>query len=347
MKLRSKLGPIVMTSVLALGVAPLALAQVDWTFMGPVVGPGGPGSWNSSRHQLGDVVFDGTTYHMYLVGGQTPLSWDSPWHVGHWTWNALTQVWDPDTAHNPVLSPEPGEWDAYTIYNVAVLYDGATFRMWYGAAAAYPGATSVGYAESADGSVWTKHPGNPLPGLEPGVPGAWDDWGMCPSTVLFDGMSYRMWYMALKYNGGSGTWRLGTATSPDGFVWTKYPDPVLEGREPWEGGRVYFPEVVPYGGGYAMWYSGLNTVPLPDEAAVGYAVSPDGLHWGKWPDNPVVSPLPGCNGFDSFAVVIEDGMVHGWGANCYQIYYVTSPLDVVFFDHVETGDTAVWSSVVP
>lgn len=345
MKVRSKLVSIAVGSVLILGATPSALAQVDWTIEDFAVEPGDPGSWDSSRHQLGDVVFDGATYHMFLVGGQTPLSWDSPWKVGHWTLEPLTQEWEPDPA-NPVLSPEPGEWDGFTIYSMAVLYEEGMFKMWYGATATQFGSVDVGYATSPDGSTWTKVIGQ-LPGLEPGDPGAWDDWGRVPSAVLFDGEQYRMWYHSVQYNGGDlDIWRLGTATSVDGITWDKHPEPVMEAVFPWEEERLYMPEVVAYGGGYAMWYSALAVAPSPDVASIGYAVSQDGIHWARWPDNPVLTPPPPCNAVDSFAAIFEGNALHAWTARCYVIAHVTSPLDVVFFDQFETGGTEIWSSVV-
>ncbi len=344
MKLRSQLGPVAMALVLLLGASQIAVAQVDdWTLEDVCVEPGPPGSWDSARHQVGDVVFDGTTYHMFLVGGQTTLAWDSPWSVGHWTWNALTLEWDADPA-NPVLEPEPGAWDGFTIYSIAVLYDGSTFRMWYGAADSFPGPTSIGHATSPDGSFWIKQAGNPLPGLEPGAPGGWDDSGMSPSTVLFDGSTYRMWYTAVKDNGAVGTWRIGTATSPDGLTWVRHPEPVLEGSENWEDDFVYSPEVVTYGAGYAMWYSGVNPVL---GAAIGYAVSPDGLHWGKCSSNPIMEPNCPENLMESMAVILDQTTVHAWVAHCTEIEYRTSPLDLVFFDAFETGDTAIWNATVP
>ena len=343
MKLRSRLGSMVFASILAVCAGQIAFAQVDWTFEELVVPPGPPGSWDSYRHVVQDVVFDGTTYHLYLTGGQTSNPWHSPWHVGHWTWNALTQEWDPDTEHNPVLSPEPGAWDGYTVYSVAVLYDGGVFKMWYGAASEFPGVCSVGYATSSDGSDWTKQAG-PLPGLFPGAPGTWDDFGMNPSTVLIEGGSYRMWYHAVQGDGSYGTYRIGTATSTDGITWTKHPEPVLVPSEPWEADCVDFPEVIPMGGGYAMWYGG---VVWGASVQVGYAVSPDGVHWGKWPDNPVLTPLAGCAAVDALIVIALGDTVYGWTSNCNTTYHVTSPLDVVFFDAFETGDTAIWSVVVP
>ena len=341
MRLRTPVAVVFSTAIVVMAVASLALAQVDWTMEEMVVPPGKPGDWDSYSHRLGDVVFDGATYHMFLTGGQTWLPWESPWKVGHWTLEPLTQEWVEDVS-NPVLEPTPGEWDGFSIYSVAVLYEGGLFKMWYGAAAAYPDEARVGYAESLDGSAWNKFPGNPLPGLVPGLPGEWDDAGMDASTVLFDGAEYRMWYFAVKDDGGPGTWRLGTATSPDGITWQKEPDPVLVGDRPWESNYVYYPEVVPMGDGYAMWY-----VATAGLAAIGYAVSPDGIHWGKWPGNPVLTPLPGCNAVDSIAVIIEGDTVHGWVSNCRDVWYVTSPLELVFFDGFETGDTAIWSAVVP
>jgi len=343
MRLRTPVAVVFSTAIVAMATAPVALAQVDWTWQAMVVPSGEPGTWDSYVHRLGNIVFDGTTYHMFLLGGQTWLPWDSAWAVGHWTLNPLTQEWDEDDA-NPVVEPgPPGTWDSFSIYSVAVLYDGGVFKMWYGAAAAFPDVIGVGYAESLDGSTWTKYAGNPLPSLAPGAPGEWDDRGMDPSTVLFDGAEYRMWYIGVKADGGAGTWRLGTATSPDGITWQKEPNPVLVGGSPWESVSVYFPEVVPMADGYAMWYVGVSS----SVAQIGYAVSQDGIHWGRWPDNPVLSPLSGCNATDSFAVIIESDTVYGWVSNCRDVWYVTSQLEVVFFDAFETGDTAIWSTVVP
>jgi len=337
------LGSFVLALLIALAMPQVAIAQVDWTWQSMVVPPGEPGDWDSYRHQVGDIVFDGTTYHMFLVGGQTFFPWDSPWSVGHWTLNPLTQEWDEDS-DNPVLGPEPGQWDGYTIYQLAVLHDGAKFKMWYGATGSSFGSIYVGYAESPDGSVWTKWL-DPLPGLEPGPPGAWDDVGVNPSTVLIDGASYRMWFMAMEFNGGAfDRWRIGYATSPDGLTWTKYPDPVLVGSLPWEGDLLYFPEVVPSGGGYAMWYSAV----VPNQiAAIGYAISPDGIHWGRSTYNPVLTPDCPENVMEAMNVIVEGDTVYGWATHCRDIVYLTSPLELVFFDAFETGDTAIWSSVVP
>ena len=343
MNRRPNLGLIVIVAAAALCVGPSALAQVDWTYQEVAVIPGPPGTWNSANHHLGKVIFDGTTYHMYMTGGQTTLSWESAWAVGHWTSNSFDGPWDPDP-DNPVLEVSAGQWDGFTIYNIAVYYDGSSFRMWYSATDSYLGIVRVGLATDADGDGdWTKHPGNPLPGLVPGGPGSWDDGGLSPNTVLFDGSVYGMWYTAVKDDGYYGDWSIGYAWSTDGLTWTKHPDPLLTPTEPWEGDNVYFAEVVPLGDGFAMWYSGLT----PGYASIGYAVSPDGLHWGKHPANPILPPQPGCDVVDSFSTYWDGVELHGWTNHCFEITRVTAPLELLFFDGFESGSTSIWSTTAP
>ncbi len=342
MELRLKFCGIAVAAALVLGAAQVALAQVGpWTTVGLCVEPGDPGEWDPTGHVMGDVVFDGTHYHMYLVGGEGS-SLDDPWRVGHWV-SADKLSWIPDPA-NPVLRPEPGQWDGFSIIDLAVHYDGAMFHMWYGASETYHGLVHGGYATNANGwGEWDKYPGNPLDGLGPGDPGSWDERGPAPGTVLVDGGTYSMWYTAAQ-DDPWGTWRIGYATSPDGLAWTPHPDPVLEGSEPWEGIRVFYPEAVPSGAGHAMWYSGVIEGPV---AKIGYAVSPDGVAWGRWPANPVIQPVDPCHAASSIAVIIEGDTVHAWIDHCAYIWYLTAPLEQVFFDAFETGDTSIWNAVVP
>ncbi len=346
MRRRCKVAQIVVVSVIVLCVGQVALAQVEWTYKAPAVGPGDPGSWNEGRNQLGDVVFDGTTYHMYLIGGPGENPLDNSWSVGHWTWNDALETWVPDPC-NPVLEPGAARaWDSFTIGSLAVLYDGAMFKLWYGAAASLHGFGYAGYASNTDGWCdWEKHAGNPLAGLDPGLPGAWDENGSLPSSVLFDGDVYQMWDTSSSGDIWWGTWAIGYATSTDGLSWTRHPDPVLEATEPWEEDKVYSPEVVRIDENFVMWYSGLN-MSAPG-SSMGYAVSPDGIHWAKWPGNPVLTPTPPCAALDTCSMMIKGDMIHGWVRHCDDVTFVTSPLELVYFDSFETGDTSLWTVVVP
>ena len=69
--------------------------------------------------------------------------------------------------------------------------------------------------------------------------------------------------------------------------------PVLASTEPWEKVAVMVPDVMwdQQRQIYRMWYSGGGQYE-PD--AIGYATSPDGLHWTKHPANPVMRPDPKC-----------------------------------------------------
>ncbi len=337
---------LVVVAVILLGAAQVAYAQVEWTMHQLVVQPGDPGEWDEGGHMLGSVLFDGALYHMYVGGGHGTDPLNDSWSVGHWSSPDVTGPWAEDPA-NPVLEPTPGSWDGYSIYKLAVHFDGAMFHMWYGAVTELRGVVNVGYATNLTGSGdWTKAAG-PLPGLGPGNPGEWDDYGTIPDTVLLDGTNLQMWFTAIGSGGHYwGTWRIGHATSTDGGLsWVKDPGSwVLEGSGPWEGIHVYKPEVVPYGIGFAMWYVGNDLT----SAKIGHAMSSVGVTWTKWLDNPVLLPwVAGC-GVDSIAVVLEGHTAHGWVSHCNDIWYTTSPLfEVLFFDGFESGSTTLWSLTVP
>ena len=87
--------------------------------------------------------------------------------------------------------------------------------------------------------------------------------------------------------------------------------------------------------------------------SIGYAISPDGIHWGRWSHNPMLEPTPPYDTVGSIAVILEGDTVHAWVhqhvdvSDQSDVYDATSPLDVVFFDAFETGDTSIWSTAVP
>jgi hypothetical protein len=124
----------------------------------------------------------------------------------------------------------------------------------------------IGYATSADGIVWVKHPGNPV--LDLGESGAWDDAYIALPDVLYDGTKYEMWY-----SGSDGSnYAFGYATSADGIVWVKHPgNPVLNPGESgtWDDGSVSSPTVLYDGTKYKMWYEGSDGL----NSRIGYATS--------------------------------------------------------------------------
>ncbi len=264
--------------------AGMAMGQTEWVQYpdNPVIGPGDPGEWDSGFRQVVNVVSDGSMYHLYFIGDDEADG--IPSGIGHATSSdGVTWTIDPN---NPVLTPgAEGEWDEGGIADNAVIYDDGEFYMWY-AGWVDDWQSSVGYATSPDGSAWTKYPGNPL--FEQGGPGSFDESGVFPNSVIFDGETYRMWYTGVDLPDFFFT--VGYAESPDGIYWTKHPGPVLETGLDWDSWDVFGPSVIFDGSIYHMWYSAhgiVGNLALP--TGIGYATSGDGIEWAKYPDNPVFS----------------------------------------------------------
>jgi PKD repeat protein len=173
---------------------------ISWTKYsgGPVVDLGPSGSWDDSGILEPVVIFDGSEYKMWYGGidGTT-------WRIGYatssngidWTRSAI----------NPVLSLGGWRaWDDTHVQSPAVIYDGATYNMWYSGSDGV--SSTVGYATSPDGINWTKYVYNPVMYL--GSAGYWDDGHIFGPTVVYDEVTYKMWF-----GGHDGIrWRIGHAT---------------------------------------------------------------------------------------------------------------------------------------
>ena len=123
---------------------------------------------------------------------------------------------------------------------------------------------------------WTLDPG---PVFTRGEPGSWDEGSvMQPSVLVVDG-HYVMYYAGFGKQGNG----IGRATSSDGVVWTRDPEPLLTPSESWEREHLTRPDVVRTGDGFVMLYgnrSGSNR---------GVATSRDGVAWTKFAGNPVIT----------------------------------------------------------
>jgi predicted GH43/DUF377 family glycosyl hydrolase len=272
---------VLMGVVVALIAGP-ALAQTEWVeYEGnPVLPPAEDGAWDDGGRYVGSVIVVDGTYHLYYAGQAVGTPILESYEIGHAT-SSDGVVWEIDPA-NPVLTRgAAGEWDSETVTTPAVIHDASEFRMWYGGGV--DGQWRVGYATSADGSTWTKLDGNPI--MDVGPEGSFDDLGLWPGTVIFDGALYRMWYTGQRDVGADDyDWRIGFAESEDGLSWSRNPDPVVDPGSGWDGWQVYAPAVYLDGSTYQMWYSAHSG----SDVAIGYAVSPDGLQWTRYWGNPMV-----------------------------------------------------------
>ena len=207
---------------------------------------------------------------------------------------------------SPVLDVSPEAFDRGCVYEPCVLdsADGG-YRMWYGGRDGQ-GRDEICTAESADGILWRRHPGNPIITCHD-EPSGWDYRMVTrPTVLLLDGVCH-MWYSSVEAPPGAGLLaataagsddregaRLGHATSADGIHWHKDPaNPVLWPTEAWERLSVQCPNVLHDGGRFRLWYSGGRRYE-PD--AVGYAESVDGVRWTKHFANPVCTATGGWEG---------------------------------------------------
>ena len=177
---------------------------------------------------------------------------------------------------------------------------------------------SVGFASSVDGVNWTMYS---TAVLSP-TPGAWDAYSVEAPWVIRESGQYKMWYTSyFSYSPWLGN--IGYATSPDGIHWTKHSgNPVLgPGTAAWENDGPYSCAVIPFPGGYQMWYGAyprLTFSGIIGGPSIGYATSPDGIAWQR---DTVHSPvlLPGGPGqWDSAYVCIP--RVHQIGSAYYMWY---------------------------
>ena len=179
----------------------------------------------------------------------------------------------------PLLSPSPGSWDSREVAHPRLVErDGRMYLFYSG----FDGVLwRTGLALSRDGISWQK---NPLPILEPSASG-WDAESITArGSVLLEKGSFFYWYQ-----GGRAPYSaIGVASSVDGVHWTKHPGPVLEPgpRGSWDSGGVADPYVVKRGETLFLYYVGQDS---KDTSRLGIASSRDGIHWAKYPHNPVLN----------------------------------------------------------
>ena len=208
---------LVLMVAMFLGVVGPAFAQTEWVdYEGnPVLPPADPDEWDARGRAVDCVIDVNGTYHMYYHANTTANAFGD-FDIGHAT-SADGVTWELDPANPVVTRGADGAWDDDSVHTPAVIHDGTEFRMWFSGSAGEE--NRGGYATSPDGSSWTKHEGNPI--MDVGPEGSFDDQGVWPGTVIFDGEVYRMWYAGVRSSesgggGGSATPSPTTALSGRG-----------------------------------------------------------------------------------------------------------------------------------
>ena len=219
-------------------------------------------------------------------------------------------------------------------FRIALLCEGAG-TVWVDNIEVIPlsgGGVSPPFPESFD-----RYDQNPI--LDVGPPGSLDQAHVHSPVVLREvagkgkraaDEEYKMYY---AMNDGS-TLRVGLATSPDGYSWTKHPgNPVLNIGSPgsWEETHVNPSSVLKVDSLLHLYYYGYKS----PKWQLGHATSSDGLVWNRDPNNPVLA-VGNEGSFISghvlyCSVLYEEGIFKMWytaydpGGGKYHIFYATSP----------------------
>lgn len=156
--------------------------------------------------------------------------------------------------NKPVLVPDqPWEKEAIMVPHVLWDKDEQVYKMWYSGGEQYE-PDAIGYAESADGQIWTKRP---EPVFRPSDEVGWDSYKVTGSQVIRHDGWYIMFYIGFRDVDHA---QIGLARSRDGVSdWQRHPDnpiigPGLDGA--WDQDAVYKPYAVFSNDRWYLWYNG-------------------------------------------------------------------------------------------
>ncbi len=293
---------------LTISVAPLVYGPVGaqatqtspgFTVFGdsPVVHHGPQGSWNETYTDPGAVFYYNGLFHMFYNGFN---GWPATVQIGYatspdgYTWTKQGQ--------DPVLKTDQVQYAkiAALASSALVTADGTWvlyFYTWEDMNNFTRAKGRIGRATAANPQgPWTV---DPMPALEPGGAGTWDDLRVDAPSVVYTDNNYAMYYAGTNEAGDT---MIGLATSSDGIRWTKYKDATLTDKafaesapvlrlatdvNTWDGTRVQQPRVEHTPDGWVMVYRSV-VAGSPATIALGYALSSDGVHWTRSTHNPMV-----------------------------------------------------------
>lgn len=157
-------------------------------------------------------------------------------------------------SERPVLAPEE-KWEKAATMCPHVMWDQTAqlYRMWYSGGDQYE-PDAIGYATSADGLKWTKHPANPV--FKPDASCAWEKHKVTAAQVEKRGDWHYMFYIGFRDVDHA---QIGLARSKDGITgWQRHPqNPIIRpGKNQWDHDACYKPYAIFDGAKWLLWYNG-------------------------------------------------------------------------------------------
>lgn len=164
-------------------------AAGPWTFVRDVFTKGSTDTaWDYGKIDEPMVIFDGTQYRLFYQGSNLGLSTAYSIGLANGSTPTIDTVYTANSV-NPVLSPTPGTFYDYRVFQPYVVKTGGQYYMWFGGNnVGYAGGpNAIGFATSTDLVNWSPAAA-PIAGvLDPVVEAA-------PSVVPVGG-TWHIWYM--------------------------------------------------------------------------------------------------------------------------------------------------------
>jgi hypothetical protein len=262
----------------------------------PILGPGEQGEWDEIAVLVPSVLRHDNIFYLFYSG----------WHKNGQVSIGLATSEDgyhfKKYSENPVLSPGEKGYDSYHVAAPVFINDDSAWVMYYNAreTAGYGPGPFIGRAIAKElTGPWERMI---MPVLTRGRKGEWDGGYVIPSSILKkeDG-TFMLYYTAGAVFTDRPASYIGLATSPDGINWIKYNDPATTDHPFADSDPVltntkhskpyndypWTPYVHETTKGFEMYFGYQADKNRIEKSEIGYATSPDGIHWKKYRGNPV------------------------------------------------------------
>lgn len=164
-------------------------------------------------------------------------------------------------------------------------------------------------------SNWKDYHGNPILTKDPNASNVY---GIIEPKILYEDGLYKMWYTKLLGSAAAEIWY---AESSDGISWySNYDKPVIVPGDAgnWDDYSVGVGAIIHENGKYKMYYNGFRD--QYGEWSIGFAVSDDGINWGK-NISPVLTPSGNEYQIVASSVIKADNMYYMYYSNRNYPYY--------------------------